>query len=211
MAHKEKPSCPCESCREDDPGFFCVPLWQKGYRDSDLPLKRECKDKHKTGHELCFEHQDLCPHHHLRIYGCKECDVDNYLMILMTSHHKRATGDNEEDPTEEDVLDALGVEAIEDYREYIESLWEPWMSWQNHGNAIGTWQIDHVEPIKGPWIDQAERMRRLHYHNTAPLSTTENRRKWTHRFVEKRKHDDNGTQVETTVYGTGKRNKRGDE
>ena len=53
------------------------------------------------------------------------------------------------------------------------------MAWENHGLGPGTWQIDHIVPIKYPGKDGGdptleEVAERLHWTNCQPMWTTEN-------------------------------------
>jgi len=63
---------------------------------------------------------------------------------------------------------------IETFKKHIESQFIGDWSWLNHGTE---WSIDHYRPIGNKELDEEERIKRLHYLNTRPLSIAENRKK----------------------------------
>ena len=81
-------------------------------------------------------------------------------------------------------LDYLGC-GIETLRWHLKQQFEPGMRWDNHGKAPGTWQIDHIVPIKYPGKDGGEPTleevaERLHWTNCQPLWTAANIAKGNH-------------------------------
>ena len=67
-----------------------------------------------------------------------------------------------------------------DLTAYIESLWSPGMTWDNHGRGKGTWQFDHIMPMKGEGVDLLNPVHQraiMDYRNLRPMWSDENKDK----------------------------------
>jgi len=72
-------------------------------------------------------------------------------------------------------FDWLGC-SIEEYKVYLESQFGDQFTWENYCEI---WELDHLRPIGVKGITDEERIKRLHYLNTRPLTIHENRTKST--------------------------------
>ncbi len=68
--------------------------------------------------------------------------------------------------------------SMEFFREYFENLFESWMNWANHGNKLGQWSIDHIQPLSSfDLSDRTQFLAACHYTNLRPLCAIANARK----------------------------------
>jgi hypothetical protein len=141
-------------------------------------IKSKCKEcgggsicKHNRMKTLCLEcgGGSFCKHNK-RKSRCSECDEIGYIKYIVSSRI-RAALKNEKN---ERSITYLGCTIVE-FKKHIESKWEEGMSWENHGQGEGTWQIDHIVPVKyGDNVTLEEYKKRLHWTNTQPLWTSQN-------------------------------------
>lgn len=141
-------------------------------------LRNSCKEcggtsicEHGRQKSKCKECDgvSICEHGKRRCI-CKECDIVGYVKSLQSTRIYSALNGNKSKRT----VEYLGC-TIEHFKKHIESKWEPGMSWDNHGNGTGTWQIDHIVPVKyGENVTLEQCIERLHWENTQPLWTKNN-------------------------------------
>jgi len=134
---------------------------------------------HKRERNKCKEcgGSSICEHKRER-NQCKDCSPDGHLRKIIKDRIATALGCGV------DYWNILGC-TVADFREHLEAkLLLPCnvgMTWDNYGKGPGTWQIDHIVPImyrengEVPQLEQV--MKRLHWTNTQPLWTVDNKAK----------------------------------
>jgi hypothetical protein len=131
--------------------------------------------EHNRQRHLCLDcgGSQICSHQ-IQKASCKVCDPAGHLRLVVANRVRDALDGGKEKGT----LEYLGCNIVA-FRAHIEAQFQPGMTWENHGKGDGTWQIDHIIPIKYPGADGdpptlEEVASRLHYTNTQPMWTTEN-------------------------------------
>ena len=133
-----------------------------------MPRRRECCHYlNKIRCRKCSP-ENFCKHNIFK----KECDVCDYqnwicknIQLTMYRYLKNHRMHN----THIKYLETN----ITDYKEYLADQFKPGMTWDNYG----TWEIDHIVPLKYNKPDLKETIKRLHYTNTQPLWKYENQSK----------------------------------
>lgn len=81
----------------------------------------------------------------------------------------------------------LGI-SIDEYINYLESLFQSGMSWNNYGKGAFTWDIDHIIPLSKFDLTDPEQLKQaVHYTNTRPMWSTENKKKF-NKILGEQKH-----------------------
>jgi len=125
---------------------------------------------------LC-DGRELCNHFVYR-YRCASCTPLGHLRECARTAITRAVASDRAQTIEE----YLGCD-MTTYREYLSGLFKDGMTWTNYG---AVWQIDHITPL-GYRLDgiaptNEQKIARLHYTNTQPLTVQENQTKH-NRFI----------------------------
>jgi hypothetical protein len=134
--------------------------------------KNKCKhDKRKNQCKDCGGSQ-ICEHGREK-RRCKECDPLGHLKHNVSSRVRQALNSDKSKTS----LEYLGC-TIEQFKEHIGFQFETVMNWDNHGEV---WHIDHIIPIKykqdGEEPSLEDTIERLHWTNTQPLFSEENKAK----------------------------------
>ena len=127
-------------------------------------LRNRCKDCGGSS---------ICGHNRERDQ-CRECDPVGHLRNIVSGRIRHALKSDKDRGS----LDYLGC-SVKTLQSHIEQQFEPGMTWDNYGKGPGTWQIDHIVPIKyagkhggGPTLEEVSE--RLHWTNCQPLWTVDN-------------------------------------
>jgi hypothetical protein len=143
--------------------------------------KFSCKDcggsrvcPHARQYQQCKEcgGTNFCSHGHEK-NTCKECDPSGHLKNLVSAKVRHALKSEKS----KKQIEYLGC-TIDEFKKHIENQFETGMNWDNYGEV---WQIDHVVPIKyaqdGLTPSLEDTIERLHWSNTKPLFSEENKSK----------------------------------
>jgi hypothetical protein len=112
--------------------------------------------KRKSRCALC-NGTEVCIHKKYKLY-CRDCNFNSYLRNNIMSRMRLVLGYSD--------FSYLGC-SIEEYIVYLESQFGDKFTWQNYGE---TWEVDHIKGIRIKGIRDEERIKRIHYLNTRPLS-----------------------------------------
>ena len=99
---------------------------------------------------------------------CKECDLGGHMKYIVAVRIRRALTSKSNH-----TIEYLGCD-IKFYIGFIEAQFNNKMNWDNYGTY---WEIDHVVPVNWHNPSAEEKILRLHYTNTQPLSKEENMKK----------------------------------
>ncbi|MFA5154380.1 MAG: hypothetical protein WC554_17670, partial [Clostridia bacterium] len=102
-------------------------------------------------------------------------DINYRIMRAIRSSQRHAIKNNQKSGRSIDRLMA----SVAEYKICFESQFESWMNWENRGIGPGTWQEDHIIPIKFfNMSDLVEQYMCFRLQNLRPISWEENRKKF---------------------------------
>ena len=155
---RERDRCACGikkyDCRKCGDGIFCP------------------HSKRKNICSICTP--DFHCQHDVVARNCKICSPINHLVGIVRSRVYSVVKGKKTKSS----LEYLGCSG-EYYRTYLEKMFLEGMSWDNYGKE---WEIDHIIPIFYSNPTDEQKIKRLHYTNTQPLWTSDNRSKG-NRFI----------------------------
>ena len=180
-------------CKECDGSEFCE-------HDKFKSYCKECDGssicEHGKQKRICKKcvGSSICEHGN-RKNTCKECDPSGHLRNIVSSRVRKALNSDKSKTS----LEYLGC-TIEQFKEHIGFQFETGMNWDNFGKI---WQIDHIIPIKykqdGEEPSLEDTIERLHWTNTQPLFSEENKSKG-NRFIGKNSEYDKTVKAFCCMY-----------